>query len=69
MKPWHEYTPDGIDALAEEALNAAVLLIQDRLNIPTGDLAGLFFSGLAEHDMKEWLRRYIKSELRNMEEV
>ena len=66
MKPWQEYTPQGIDDLADEALNAAVLLIQDRLGVETGDLAGLFFSGLAEHDIKEWLRRYIKSELRNM---
>lgn len=66
MKPWQEYTPQGIDDLAEEALNAAVLLIQDRLGVETGDLAGLFFSGLAEHDTKEWLRRYIKAELRNV---
>lgn len=69
MKPWQEYTQQGIDDLAEEALNAAVKLIQDRLGVETGDLAGLFFSGLAEHDMKVWLTRYIQSEIRNMEEA
>ena len=63
MKPWHEYTPEGIEDLAEEALNVAVLHIQDKLGVETGDLAGLFFSGWAERDIKEWLRRYIKAEL------
>jgi len=65
MKPWQEYTPQGIDDLAEEALDAAVRVIQDRLGVETGDHAGLFFSGSAGDDIKEWLRRYIKSELNN----
>lgn len=69
MKPWQQYTPQGIDDLAEEALNAAVNLIQERLGVEAGDLAGLFFSGLAEHDINVWLTRYIQSELRNMEEA
>ena len=45
MKPWHEYTQQGIEDLAREALDAAALCIQDRLGVETGDLAGLFFSG------------------------
>ena len=65
MKPWQEYTQQGIDDLAEEALNAAVKLIQDRLGVEAGDLAGLFFSGRTEDDIKEWLRRYIKAEIRD----
>lgn len=67
MKPWHEYTEEGIEDLADDALNAAVLLIQQRLGVESGDLAGLFFSGMAEHDVKEWFSRYIKAELRSME--
>ena len=67
MKPWHEYTDEGIESLAEDALNAAALLIQQRLGVESGDLAGLFFSGRAEHDVKEWFCRYIKAELRDAE--
>lgn len=65
MKPWQEYTPQGIDNLAEEALDTAVRVIQDRLGVETGDFAGLFFSGSAGDETREWFRRYIKSELNN----
>ncbi len=36
---------EQIKELAEEALNKAVLLIQERMGIQTGDVAGVFFSG------------------------
>lgn len=69
MKPWQEYTQQGIDDLAEEALNAAVNLIQERLGVEAGDLAGLFFSGTFERATMTVLKEYIKAELRNMEAV
>jgi hypothetical protein len=69
MKPWHQYTPQGIEDLAEEALNAAVRLIQDRLGVETGDFAGLFFSGALERATKNIFQEYINAELKNVEEV
>lgn len=65
MKPWHEYTPEGIEELARDALDAAALCIQDRLGVETGDLAGLFFSGNMERDIVKIFEQYIKAELRN----
>lgn len=65
MKPWHEYTQQGIEDLAREALDAAALCIQDRLGVETGDLAGLFFSGNFERDILKIFEQYIKAELRN----
>jgi hypothetical protein len=69
MKPWHEYTPQGVEDLADEALNEAVRYIQDKLGVETGDLAGLFFSGVAERGMKELLTHYIRSELKAHEDA
>jgi hypothetical protein len=34
-------SPEEIDALADAALNAAALLIQEQLGVPTGDLAAM----------------------------
>lgn len=50
-----------IEALASDALNAACLLIQQRLGVKTGDLAGIIFS-----DDVVLLRfeAYIEAELR-----
>lgn len=39
-----------IDDLAREALDAAARLIQDRLGVLTGDLAGLYFTGQTYDD-------------------
>ncbi|ANN80843.1 hypothetical protein [Bordetella flabilis] len=52
--------PIDIDALAEDALNAACLLIQQRLGVKDGDLAGVFFS---DDTTRNELRTYIKQEL------
>lgn len=52
-------TEQEIEALAEEALNKAVLLIQERMGIQTGDLAGVFFSG----EDPARFEAYIRSEL------
>ena len=60
MKIWEQYTEDGIKDLAREALDAACLLIQERLGVETGDLAAMFF----DDDRVEYsLRNYIRSEL------
>lgn len=52
-----------IRALADEAANHAVAFIQQRLNIPTGDLAGLYFSGPAWGALVEVLEGYISAEI------
>ena len=51
--------------LAYEALNEAVLHIQNSLGVTTGDLAGLFFAGAAERDICAIFKSYIEAELRN----
>jgi hypothetical protein len=60
MKIWEQYTEDGIKDLAREALDAACLLIQTRLNVETGDLAGMFFD---DDRVEDSFRNYIRSEL------
>ena len=52
-----------IDDLAREALDAAARLIQDRLGVLTGDLAGLYFTGQTHDDTIRTLAGYIKAEL------
>ena len=49
-----------IDNLAENALNAACLVIQDALGVTSGDLAGQFFS---DGEVKDKFMDYIRSEL------
>lgn len=60
MKIWEQYTEDGIKDLAREALDAACLLIQERLGVATGDLAAMFFD---DDRVEDSLRNYIRSEL------
>lgn len=60
MKIWEQYTEDGINDLAREALDAACLLIQERLGVETGDLAGMFFD---DDRVEDSFRNYIRSEL------
>lgn len=47
---------EQIKELAEEALNKAVLLIQERMGIQTGDLAGVFFSGEDPAQFEAYIR-------------
>ena len=49
--------------LADEALNKACLHIQESLDIETGDLAGMFFSGNEGERIKNILHNYITEEL------
>lgn len=51
-------------ALAHEALDAAARLIQDRLGVKAGDLAGIVFS---DGIVLNGLQRYIESEIAEME--
>ena len=60
MKIWEQYTEDGINDLAREALDAACLLIQERLGVETGDLASMFFD---DDRVEDSFRNYIRSEL------
>ena len=60
MKIWEQYTEDGINDLAREALDAACLLIQERLGVETGDLAAMFFD---DDRVEDSFRNYIRSEL------
>ena len=62
MKLLEEYTEEGIKDLAREALDAACLLIQERLGVATGDLAGNFFDD-DRVSVEESFRNYIRSEL------
>lgn len=52
-----------IDALVEEALDAAVGLIQKRLGVITGDMAGIFFTSPEGDQMRDILNAYINVEL------
>ena len=52
MKP---YTQNEINDLAESALDVACAFVQEQLNVKTGDLAGLFFTGKAKEIILEVL--------------
>jgi len=56
-----ELSDQEIEDLADEALNAACLVIQQRLGIEEGGWAGMYFSG--DHPIDEILRGYIRSEI------
>lgn len=68
MKPWHKYTESGIHHLADEALNAACISIQDALGQDDGGVAGIFFSGEMEEKITEILREYVRFEIASLEE-
>ncbi len=52
-----------IKALADEAANEAIRYIQEKMNIPTGDFAGLYFSGHRWIVLTQMLEGYITSEI------
>ena len=60
MKP---YTQNEINDLAESALDVACAFVQEQLNVQTGDLAGLFFSGNRKEIIESILEAYIRSEI------
>lgn len=57
------YTQEEIQDIAEEALNAACRVVQERLNIKSGDLAALYFQGHTERVIIDILRGYIRTEI------
>jgi hypothetical protein len=57
------YSNNFIELLAEAALNAACVLIQDELGQEDGGVAGIYFSGDKEHLIMEILKDYISTEI------
>lgn len=56
-------TNEQIQALAYDALTAAVLLIQERLGVTTGDCAGIVFSDdLAQNLLADYIRAEVMSQ-------
>lgn len=55
-------TDDQIQDLAYDALTAAVLLIQDRLGVTAGDVAGIVFS---DNLVQNLLADYIRTEVQH----
>lgn len=60
MKP---YTQNEINDLAGSALDIACAFIQEQMNIKTGDLAGIFFSGEKQKIIESILQDYIRTEI------
>ena len=63
MKAWHYMDQGNIRDLADQALNEACRHIQEVIGVPTGDLAGMFFTGDNKDLIEEILREYISLEL------
>jgi hypothetical protein len=57
-----------IETLANDALDAAALSIQDALGVEHGDFAGMFFTGEAGETILEILRDYAREEMKNKSE-
>ena len=57
------YTQEEIQDIADEALNAACRVVQERLGIKNGDLAALYFQGRTERVITDILRGYIRTEI------
>jgi hypothetical protein len=57
------YTNQEINDLAGSALDVACSFIQEQLNVETGDLAGLFFSGNRKEIIESIFEAYIRSEI------
>ena len=58
-----EYTQTEVQAIADEALNAAIRLIQDRLGVTDGGLAAHHFQGYTERVIDDILCGYIRTEI------
>ena len=56
-------TPKAQAQLAMEALDQAVNYIQDKLDVQTGDAAGIFFSGNTSEQVMNAFVQYISLEL------
>ena len=52
-----------IDEIADEALNAACRVVQDRLGVTSGDFAALYFQGYTERVITDILRGFIREQI------
>ena len=57
------YTEQEIQTIAENALNAACLSIQNELGQTDGGIAGIYFSGINEDMILTMLKSYIHTEI------
>ncbi len=57
------YTTTEIQDIADEALNAACRVVQERLGVLNGDLAAHYFQGQTERVIDDILRGYIRTEI------
>jgi len=57
-----------VETLANDALDAAALSIQDALGVEHGDFAGTFFTGEIGENILEILRDYAREEMKNQSE-
>ena len=62
-----QYTQNEINDLAGSALDIACAFIQEQMNIKTGDLAGLYFSGNRKDMIESIFQDYIRQEINFME--
>jgi hypothetical protein len=62
-----QYTQNEINDLAGSALDIACAFIQEQMNIKTGDLAGLYFSGNRKEIIESIFQDYIRQEINFME--
>jgi hypothetical protein len=62
-----QYTQNEINDLAGSALDIACAFIQEQMNIKTGDLAGLYFSGNRKEMIESIFRDYVRQEINFME--
>lgn len=69
MKPWHNYSEQGIQELADNALNAACANIQEALGQEDGGVAVGFFSDQSYQEILAILRQYARQEIRFMQSV
>lgn len=56
-------TPEEIRSVANEAIDQAFLSIQEKLDVETGDLAGLYCSGNRLDALQQLFEGYIQLEL------
>lgn len=63
-KPWHLNQAE-VDDLAEAALNAACLVIQEKLGVTDGGYASIYFS---DDEVREEFKDYIQSEINNLDQ-
>lgn len=63
MKLEIQMTKQQIDDLSGNALSQACAYIQNALDVKTGDIAGLFFSGEPQDIIESILQDYIRTEI------